>query len=190
MIDSNAATLGVYTLYLESFNTLDPAALNSNKPTLRTDIITIEVTLYVRDFPLETPVTITLGDTLTIQVPHVYSQIGITPALDINLMQPSDGTQLSFVSFNEDETDHTKVIIETSGAGSHGVYPMYLYSFSTFNSLEVLREDTIFVEITNYIRDNPLVEAVTVKKDDLLVVIVPNVYSSITITPIQDINVR
>ena len=71
MIDSNAATLGVYTLYLESFNTLDPAALNSNKPTLRTDIITIEVTLYVRDFPLETPVTITLGDTLTIQVPHV-----------------------------------------------------------------------------------------------------------------------
>ena len=66
--------------------------MDSAEPTLKIDVIIIEVTNYIRDEELETPVTITQGDTLTIEVPHVYSEITITPVLSINLRQPSDST--------------------------------------------------------------------------------------------------
>ena len=52
---------------------------------------------------------------------------------------------------------------------------------------EVLRLDTISVEITSYIRDDPLEEAVTVAKDDFIFVIVPNAFSLITLSVTQDI---
>ena len=93
-IDATGMPVGYYDLYIESFDTLD-----SNEPTLKTDWIIIEVTNYIRDEALETTVTITQGDTLTIEVPHCYSEITITPILAINLKQPVDSTYLSYISF-------------------------------------------------------------------------------------------
>ena len=85
------------------------------------------MTNYIRDDPLESAVLITQGEILTIEVPHAYSEeAAITPALDINLMQPVGSISfLTFVNFNEGASDSTSVIIDTSEA-TVGVYTLNL----------------------------------------------------------------
>ena len=90
------------------------------------------MTNYIRDDDLESAVIITQGEILTIEVPHVFSEeVAITPALDINLMQPVDES-ITFVNFNEDASDSTLVIIDTSDE-LIGVYTLKLLSFSTLD---------------------------------------------------------
>lgn len=96
-LDPTLEPVGIYILWLESYDTNDPEPDPLLKPTLRTDMIQIEVTNYIRNDPIESPVTITLGDTLTIEVPHAFEESSITTLLDINMRQPLQPSDLSWV---------------------------------------------------------------------------------------------
>ena len=93
-------------------------------------------------------VIITQGETIAIEVPHTYSEQAVTPALDINLMQPGLITDLTFVTINDDEPDSSLVTIDTS-AEEVGIYTLELWSFSTLDPgvtiwmNEILKEDSI-----------------------------------------------
>ena len=127
------------------------------------------------------------------QVPHVYSEIAITPNLIIEMRQPGDITELIFVDIGAEEPvlDHSQVIIDTTNE-EVGYYDLYLESYSTHvdSSVRTLKTDIIFIEITRYVRDEPLLEAVSVKKDETLFLLIPNIYSEIDITPQLLIKVR
>lgn len=183
-MDATGTPVGIYYLYLESFDTTDGLA-----PTLRTDMIQIEVTNYIRDVVLDSPLIITQGDILEIQVPNVDSEIAITPTLDINLRQPSDGTALGFITFVE-EAGYTRVIIDTNYADI-GYETLFLESFNTLEAgLSTLRLDQIEIQITGYVRDDPIVSSVQIRKDESLVIIVPNCYSSIAIATPLSVDIR
>lgn len=82
------------------------------------------------------------------------------------------------------------MIIDTSNADA-GYETLFLESFNTLDSQEpTLRLDQIVLEITGYIRDAPLPEQVSVRKDETLILMVPNCYSSIPISVTLSIDVR
>ena len=126
-------------------------------------------------------------------MPHVYSEIGITPdlvTLDVNLEEPAGVTDLDFIEptdIDESESFKTLITVDTS-AQLDGFYDLHLWSLrvgnpdATIQMDYYLREDIIRLEITSYIRDDELDEAVSVRKDELLVIIIPNCYASIPIT--------
>ena len=128
---------------------------------------------------------------MTIEVPHAYSEITITPTLAIEIRQPSDSTLLIFVDTETEEPEHSKVVIDTTDVDL-GFYDLYLESFSAFENPDapILRTDIISIEVTKYVRNQPLVEAVSVLKDDTLALLVPNAYSVIEITPELLVNIR
>ena len=67
---------------------------------------------------------------------------------------------------------------------------MDLWSYSTIAPAptvltdDILREDVITIEIPSYFHSIPLAEAVTVRKDEYLVIIIPNCVPTIPITPV------
>ena len=87
--------LGIHTLTLESFD--NNGGVFS---TLKTDIVQITVTELVRDTPVDTYFIITRGDLLSFNVENCYSSGVVLPVV-INLRQPTDGTELAWVSFVE-----------------------------------------------------------------------------------------
>lgn len=77
-----------------------------------------------------------------------------------------------------------------------GIYPLHLWSknvlptSSTVAMEYYLREEIVQLEITTYVRDDPIVEAVAVPKDSTASIIIPNAYSSISIQEVQSMDMR
>ena len=118
-------------------------------------------------------------------------------------------SDLDFVQIDDSPMDHTLVTIETTGQ-TEGFYTLTLYSksyhdptittlWSVYPSVDagvtvirddILRVDVITIEIPSYYHVVPLVEMVTVRKDETLTVIIPNCVPTITISPIQNVDLR
>lgn len=90
---------------------------------------------------------ITRGEVITFEVPHCFSEVGITPTLDINLTQ-NPSSILSFITFDESQMDRTVITIDSMSQVA-GIYMLQIWSFSTIDpgvtvAMEYyLREDTI-----------------------------------------------
>jgi hypothetical protein len=67
-IDTFRLYIGSFILILESFDSNDVL-----QPTLITDIVTIYVTEYVRDVPVESSIAIMTGNLVTFSMTHVHS---------------------------------------------------------------------------------------------------------------------
>ena len=107
-INSEGLALGDYLLYLESFDTLSTIFT-----TLKMDTIIVIVESYVRTEPLPTSVEVGAGESTTILVPHIYSEIDNDIVMAINLRHETINF-IPFVTFTS-LSDATEVYIDATG---------------------------------------------------------------------------
>ena len=118
--------IGLHTLTIESYD-----HAGGVYSTLKTDTVTITVTEFVRDTAIDSYMIITRGDFTTFDVEYIYS-LGVIIPVAINLKQPTDGTELSWVSFDEfTASGYTEVQVDTSLLSDSGKHSLTLHSFDT-----------------------------------------------------------
>ena len=109
-INATGVPQGLYSLTLES---IDSAGDIKPEIALKTDIVTIYVTEYVRTTPVASQVIIRSGNEASLFVSHAYTTIALpTPHL-INLRQKTTAS-LTYVAITNDATSASVVINTTS----------------------------------------------------------------------------
>ena len=170
--------IGVHTLTIESYD--DAGGVYS---TLKTDTVSITVTEFVRDTTFDSTMIITRGDYATFDVEYIYS-LGVFIPVAINLKQPTDGTELNWVSFDEiTASGYTEVQVDTSLLSGSGKHVLTLHSFDTsgtYATSDILKTDYVTLYVTDYIRDADLVQTITMRQDTPRTYSVPHCYAELT----------
>ena len=142
IIDTTGVDVGVEQLYLHSFNSLDPAQI-----TLKIDIISIEITAYIRDDELPEVVSVRKDETLVVIVPNVYSSIPISLSLLVNVRQPAGDLDLTFVSITE-LSSRSDIFIDATDLEPYSTHELILESYNALSEDEAtLKTDIIEIII-------------------------------------------
>ena len=148
-------------------------------------------TKYVRAASLiPTSVEVTQGDTLSVFIPHIYSDFAIGTEMAIDLRQ-ADGTELSFVTLiNQSGT--TEVFIDAIGVVTGDDYELVLQSFNALTTVQSsLKTDIIEVTVQSYVRAEPPPTSVEVMEGETTTILIPHIYCEIAIIDtVQAINLR
>ena len=82
-------------------------------------------TRYLRDQVLPPEINVAAGDSLTLNVDHIYSEEVLGNTLSISLRQPS-AHELGFVLVSLDASTHTEILISPDQQQAPGTYQLYL----------------------------------------------------------------
>lgn len=101
-------------------------------------------TRYIRDKSIPTEVNVSAGDSFTLTVPHIYSEVEIGTELAINI-RTSSSTETIII---ENQVSSTNVKIDASDLVEGDSFELTLDSYNTLSKVKsTLKKDVILVKV-------------------------------------------